>query len=38
MEIFLAVTLITTTIVLIIDTKEKRQIVLCQQEVPLKKR
>jgi hypothetical protein len=38
MEIFLAVTLIATTIVLIIDTKEKRQIFLCQQEAPLKKR
>jgi hypothetical protein len=37
MEIFLAVTLIATTVVLIVDTKEKRQTFLCQQEVPLKK-
>jgi hypothetical protein len=38
MEIFLAITLIATTIVLIVDTKEKRQNFLCQQETPLKKR
>jgi hypothetical protein len=38
MEIFLAATLIATTIVLIVDTTEKRQRFLCQQEATLKKR
>jgi hypothetical protein len=37
MGIFLAVTLIADMIVLIIDTKEKRQAFLCQQEATLKK-
>jgi hypothetical protein len=36
MEIFLAVTLIASLLVLIVDTTQKRHAFLCQQEVTTK--